>query len=279
MPTAVEISESLRSRIADNGGNTLNRRFFIADLTGNGLDRFLSAWNLLGKSVPGHAGGPTVSLPRANHRIIFAARAVLAKEFDLEPWGDADAILSVAYREDPTDLSGIPGVELESGTTLELDETMFTGDEREKPFNQRSTMYLLYEAGKNGRPADTTANRVPVRLPVWVGKSFRRFTKTLGEDPAPLGETFASMTNSVTWKGYPPETVLCLSIVGRNAGQGWRTTGDFAIDKIGKFRQVGHAKDDKTGEPVVLTPQMIASANGIDEFRVQGRRNFNVLPF
>jgi hypothetical protein len=282
MPTAVEISESLRAHIGDDGANTLTRRFFIADLvSGSGVNRFLSAWNYLGMTLPPvEAGGPTVTLPRANDRIIFAKREVFAKDMDLEPWADSDAILTVNYREDNTDLGGFDGVELESGTTYEQDITDFTGDERDKPFNQRKPMYFLHDPTRtNGRPSDLPEYRKMVRAPVLVGKSFRRFTKTLGSDPAPLGETYACMTNSTTWKGYPPETALVLSIVGRNAGRVWRTTMDVAIDKIGKFRYTARVTDPQTGEPAPLTPEMIANANGIDEFIVQGRRNLNPLPF
>jgi hypothetical protein len=278
MPSVIEeLTEVLHSGVSEEGGAFLRRGFHIKDLGGTGLNRFLSVWNLLGTTLQGDGG--LVTLPRDNERVIIGGREVWAKVFDVKPWGDADAILTVDYREDNTELSGFDGVEMEVGTTVEQDETDFTGEQADKPFHQRTPMYILYDPTATGRPQDTEANRKAVRLPKWVGKSFRRYTKTVGEDPGPMSEFYASRTNSTTWKGYPPETVLCMSIVARNAGRGWRATGDFAIDRTGRFRQIGRAKDETTGEPIPLTQQQVANANGIDEFRVQGSANFNALPF
>ena len=279
MPTVIEdLSEGLRSRVADEAGNTLTRVFQFKDLTGNGIDRFLSAWNLLGTTMTGDSG--IVTIPRANEGIIFAGRTVFAKEFDLEPWPPSDAVLTVGYREDNTDLSGIDGVEIETGTTYEQDETDFDAENIVKPFSSRVPMYLLYNPDIQGATVDSAEFRKAVRLPMLTGKSFKRFTKTLGEDPSALSERFCSppKTNRTLWKNYPPETALCLSIVGRNAGQGWRTTFDFAIDRIGKFRQIGRVRDETTGQLIPLSQQNVAGRNGIDEFIVQPQDNFSALP-
>jgi hypothetical protein len=140
-----------------------------------------------------------VTIPRSNERIIMASQAIYAKRFEVLPYAEADAELRVGYVNTP--LSGFDNVILESGTTYEQDETPFDGEERDKPFLQRKQMYLLYDPGRNARPTDTEQYRKPIRRPVLVGKSFRRFTKTISKDPAPLGERFACRTNNKGMEG------------------------------------------------------------------------------
>jgi hypothetical protein len=280
MPSVIEdLSEILHSQWTSRGGLTLTRGFHIKDLAGgSGADLFMQAWNLLGTTLQGE-GGP-VTLPRPSEGMIIGGREVFANDINIDPWPPADATLTVTYNEDNTELSGFDNVEVETGTTYETDETDFAASEWGKPFNERKTMYLLYDPDRDGPPSDLTKYRHDIRAPILVGKSFRRMTKTLGEDPAPLGERFCSppKTNKTTWKGYPPETILCLSIVGRNAGRGWRTTFDFAVDKVGKFRHVARVTDKETGLPIPLRPIDVANRNGIDEFVVQPQDNFNALP-
>lgn len=284
MPTVTEdLRDGMRSGVSEDGGATITRVFYFKDLVGSGVYRLLSAWDFVGTTMTGDGGG-LVAIPGDNDRIIFRGKETFAKEFDLQPEGDADAVLTVNYREnDPNVFDGNGGVVIEAGTTYETDLTDFDGANMDKPLSQRKPMYVVYEAGSRGRPRDAIENEYPVRLPKLVSKAYRRYTKRINVDPGPLGEAYSTRTNKTTWKGYPPESVLCLSINGSNEGQGWKATADFAIDRVTFHRQVGRAvgraSDPNPGEPIALTAEDLANFNGIDEFRVQGQADFNLLPF
>jgi hypothetical protein len=274
-----DLREGLQMQMAESAGivnRTLTRAFLFKDLPGLGIAKFLSVWNYLGVTLQGD-GGP-VTIPRSNERLIMASQVVYAKSFEVVASADADAELRVGYVNTP--LSGFDNVVMETGTTYEQDETDWDAENVVKPFNQRTPMYFLYDPQRQGTPNDTPDTRHAVRLPVLTGKSFVRYTKTISKDPRIYSERFCSppKTNNRPWKGYATETVLALQIVGRNAGQGWSTMFDFAVDKIGHFRQVGRVRDPQTGEPIPLTQQQVSQNNGIKEFTVQPKENFSLLP-
>ena len=218
-------------------------------------------------------------VPPPGDRLLVQGREVFARGYDIASWSNADAELVVTYSENEGTFDG-DGIEIEVGTVAELGETDFDAANQIVPWAERVPMYVLYEPGKQGAPVEggSGVEKIGVRLPTFVGKPYRRYTKTLGEDPGLLSEQFTRFVTKTTWKGYPPETVLCMSIVGRNAGQGFRTTFDFAIDRETKWRQVFRVTDQDTGEYVNLTKEQVAGLNGIKNFLTQPTKEFSQLP-
>lgn len=278
MPVTVEedLAEGLRSQKTEAGGLTFARTFHFRDLEGSGYLRFLSAWGYVGTSVAKFGGG-TIAIPAEGHKEVVAGLELFARDFNLDPWGDADAFLNVAYREDETALGG-SGVEIETGTIVELGETDFDATNQLLPWAERTPMYIVWNPAVDGASVDSKEFRVGARLPCFIGKPFRRYTKTLSSDPGILSETYTAHVNRTAWKGYPPESVLCMGIVGRNSGEGFRTTFDFAIDRITLWRQIFRATNKRTGLPEPLTPAQVAGYNGIKDFLTQKTIDFNALP-
>lgn len=242
--------------------------YHVTDLTtpagGDPLDRLAEAMSVAGVPAPG------------DHRELLG-RDIYALRYRIAAWSDADAELHVTFAEDEAVLGGT-GIETEVGSTLELGETDFEASERIKAWNLRTPMYVLWDPGAAGAAVDAVANRQAARLPYFAGKPFRRYTKTISEDPGEMAETFVGRVNESAWKGYPIHSVMCVAIVGRNAGEGFRTTFDFAIDRITLHRQVARARDKTTGDFVAVTNAQAAAYNGIKDFQVQLEADFNALP-
>lgn len=252
-------------------GSKLSARvpYFLEDLEtdagGDAMDLLAEAFD-----VPG--------FPQYDDSKVIRGRTIYARQFSVRAWADNDAEVLVTWVEDDTAIGGI-GTEIEVGTSYEMAETDFDAANRELPWAERTPMYVLWNPAVDGATVDSEEFRQAVRLPYFAGKPFRRYTKTISEDPGELSEQYATFTNSSPWKGYPEETVLCLSIVGRNAGNGgFRTTFEFAIDRVTKWRAVGRARDKATGDFVALTNAQVAGYNGISDFVVQGSKDFNDLP-
>ena len=231
---------------------------------GTALDRLAEAMSVAGVPAPGDD-------------IDLLGRTLYANRYRIGAWSDADAELLVTWVEDEGAAAGL-GTEIEVGTTAEIGETDFDATERAKAWANRTPMYVQWDPSSAGAPGGSSP-KYGMRLPYFAGKPFRRYTKTLGYDPGALSEDYATYTNVSTWKGYPPETVLCMSIVGRNAGNGgFRTTFDFAIDRLTLWRGVGRVRDIVTGEFVAVTNAQLAAYNGAKDFQVQGQAEFNNLP-
>lgn len=273
MPTIeVDQEEGLRASFADNK-LTVSIGLFIKDLDnpfpGAGEHfRLLSAYALSG-------------VPKPEDQIIVYGRRLFARSFDLEPWGPADASMRVTYVEDAPTGSTAPVI-IESGSTFEQAETDFEASELAKPFAQRKPMVVKYEAkwavGAQFKPQS-------VRTPVLVGKPFRRYViPYLGFDPGELAEKYVTKTNLRPWKPKGPKSpygvdeVMCLSIVGRDSGQGWEGTFDFAIDRVTKFHQVARWVNPENGQYPELTAKDLAAGNGIKDAIVQFQADFNALP-
>jgi hypothetical protein len=244
--------------------------YFIKDLEtpagGDPLDLLAEALEVTG--VPAYGDSKVIK-----------GRTVYAYRFRVTAWADSDAELQVTFVED--NAGGPSGInsEIEVGSTIEIAESDFEGSERVKPWNERSPLWVGYNPEVDvGEAAFASDQRQYVRLPYFAGKPFRRYTMTLGEDPGPLAENFVGATNSVPWNGYDVNEVLCMGIVGRNAGQGFRTTFDFGIDRVTKWMQVARYKDPATGDPVKVTNNQVAARNGIKDFVMQVPRDFHTLP-
>lgn len=267
MPTLIpDLTDGLRIEF-DGTRLSATVPYHVADLdiTTDKVQMLAQAMSVAGVPAPGTS-------------MELEGRTLYAMRYSVGAWSDADAELIVTWVEDEAAMGGV-GTEVEVGSTLEQGETDFTAEERAKPFLERSPMYVLWNPAVDGATVDSSEFRQHVRLPYFAGKPFRRYTKTLSEDPGALAEEFVGATNSTAWKGYEPEQVLCMGIVGRNAGNGgFRTTFDFAIDKELLWHQIGRARDRATGEFVAVTNAQLAGGNGIDEFVVQKQADFNDLP-
>ena len=220
---------------------------------------------------------PDVPIPGT--KITIEGRELFSRKYRLGAWSVADAEVIVTYVENITSFGGST-TEIEVGTTTELGESDFDAANQIKPFIEREAMFVLWEKGRQGAPVDggSGVQKVGVRLPTYIGKPFRRYTKVLSDDPGPMSEIYVSRVNNATWKGYPAETVLCLSIIGSNTGSGWRTSFDFAIDREAKWRQVFRVTDTETGEFVPVTVAQAAAGNGIKDFLMQPTQDFSALP-
>lgn len=275
MPT---VESPLNDRLSagyDNGKLVLTVPFFVKDLdppaSGNPLDewqRFVSAF-----SAPG--------IPREGTRIVAQGRKLYSRGYEVDPFPPTDATVYVTFREEP-EISAIPGVVVESGSTYEQGETDFEASEMAKPFARRKPIVVTYESkwavGPQFRPQSA-------RVPVLVGKTFRRYTiPFLGFDPGELSEEFVPCTNARPWrpkgadKPYKQDEAMCISIVGRNAGTGWEGVFDFAIDRRTRFHQVARWVNPENGQYPELKPEDLAKNNGIRDCIVQFRADFNRLP-
>jgi hypothetical protein len=253
------------TRDAD-GVYTLVRTFFARDLTGaTPVDRFASALSLSG-------------LPARGDTIVIDGTTVYAGPANLTPWPPADAMIKITYTERQTglDIAGFGPIERESGTTLEQGETEFDADNLALPYANRTPISVEYDPTSSGAVGSGALPPQGGRVPILVPKSTRVFTREQTVDPADYAEDYVGRTNSNVWKGYQPETVLCLQIVGRNRGDGrWKVTHVFAIDKETKFRQFARYVLPDTGKPPKLSNGQLAAQNGIKEVIVQGSVAFS----
>jgi hypothetical protein len=202
-------------------------------------------------------------------------RTIYARRYRIGAWGDTDAELFVTWVEDETALGGT-GTVVEVGSTVEVSESDFDAIERDKDWDDRTPMVVTWDPASTGAPSAGTDQ--PVRLPYFAGKPFRRYTKTISEDPGGMAEDFVGAVNLSPWKGYPAYSVLCMAIIGRNAGEGFSTNFDFAIDKKNLWAGVGRFVDPTTGRVVQVTNAQVAGRNGIKDFQMQVAREFNALP-
>lgn len=238
------------------------------------------------KDLDTPAGGSPVDLlaealtvagmPEPGDGLLISGRNVYARRYRIGAWANADAEVIVTYVEDDSAIGGT-GAIIEGGSTLEQSETDFESAERRKPWAERTPMSVLWDPSSDGAPT-AAAEEQAVRLPYFAGKPYRRYIKTLSEDPSALAEQFVGAVNNAVWKGYPVESVLCMSITFQNAGEGFRTTFDFAIDRDTRWRQIGRARDRTTGEFVTITNVQLANYNGAKDFVVQLVENFDNLP-
>lgn len=279
MPISLE--EDLRENLKlgyVNGKLAVTKKYFAKDLTAVGaIPRLAQALDLTatgtahtGANLPKKGDSITVTLPNGVHTLY-------ANGFEAKPWADADAEVDVTFdTTPPTDLGLSPVFSKETGATFEQAETDFDATNLALPFASRTPLTVSYT--DTATTPDTIYADRPARVPILVGKEVLNWTRAESTDPAAFADLYVCKTNSVTWKGYPPETALCLSILGRNPGTNqWSTCYQFAIDKEGKFRQVARYFFADTGLPPKLTAADVAASNGIKEVVVQGQVNFNLL--
>jgi hypothetical protein len=267
MPSVEEdLVDGMKSRINADGLIELTRVFFAYNLENPGgpeVNRFLSAYGL-------------AQIPKYEDELLFMDRTLVVAGIELEPWPPADAIVTVDYLEDDSGPSGIGAVEKEAGSTLEFGETDFDAENLLLPYAERTPIEVEYDFAAAGAPGPL-ASRANVRVPIYLPRASRTYTRQESTDPGLIAEFYVGRTNRTEWHGYPPETVLCLAIVGRNFGQGWRTTYEFAIDRIEKFRQYARFRDPTTADYPALTTAQLAANNGIKEVIVQDTAEFNDL--
>jgi hypothetical protein len=265
--------EGLRLRLS-NGKLQMTRKFEARALTGTASERLAQALTLTSVGTA-HTG---VNLPVDGETFTVGGVTLYANDFDVEPWADADAYISVTYTTDKrgVDVAGYGPRTKEVGSTLELGETDFDWANLQLPYASRTRIQVSYDPSSAGAPG-ANAKTVDVRVPRWFNKSVRIYTNEQTVDPEGQADDFVGMVNSALFDGQPAGTLLCVSITGRYSGDGrWVRRVEIARDPMG-FKQYPRYIDPQTGQAPALTTAQIAASNGIAEAEVQGEANFTLL--
>jgi len=259
-----------------NGRLVMTRTFFAINLTGATPPERLAQALLLhaGTGAAEHTGA---NLPDDGDEVEINDKTLSANDFAVSPWGAADAEIRVTYTEDlrDQDFAGYGPTIKEVGATVEEEETDFDYANLQLPLDQRTRIKVRYDPDASPPSGSSTEKKAQdARVRRWRGRPVIIFTREQSHDPEDLAADYVSMINSAVWRGYAAGTVLCISILGRNAGDGkWVTTYQFAVDKHG-FKQYARWIDPETGLPPSLLTFMIGHQNGITEVTVQGEANF-----
>jgi hypothetical protein len=273
MPANVtDMAESLRVGRKD-GKPIVVRNFIVTGLTGaTDWERLAQALTMT--SAEGtHTGD---DIPKDGEQVIITIEVgkpikMYANGFDVQPWGESDAIVIVEFnttKRGNFDVVGFGPTIKELGSTAEQEETEFDYENLQLPFGQRTPIKVTYNGKTTGQP---------IRVTRFAGKPVMTFIREQTIDPEDLAREYVSFVNSTPWRGYDAGTILCVAIVGRDEGTGiWKTTYQFAHSKYG-WKQYARYIDDTTHLPPELTPADLSNSNGITEVTVQGEKDFTAL--
>lgn len=264
-----DLNEGLRMGQGEDGIWRLSRSFFCTDLPGaNALEIFSAPYTMTATGGTAHTGG---NIPDRWEQINVRGITLWCKSRDADPWPPTDAVVTANYDSESPPVAGFAPATIEVGSTLEQAETVFDADNLKLPFASRVMISVDPPSAYAG--ADPQYPSVPILVP----KPSIVITREQSSSPEWMADRFVGKRNSINWRGYAPGTVLCLSICGRNGGDGiYVSTFCFARDPLGKFLQVMRWKDALGGFPI-LTAADISGRKGIREVDVQGMDDFNAM--
>ena len=201
------------------------------------------------------------------------------RNVDPEPSPPRDCLLRLNYASPQWgDRVGDPP-RIRVQTACQQLESDFDAANRAKPIGTRQIATVTYDPAASGAPASANAKSNP-RLPYYAAKSARTYRRRLSADPQPLADRYVSFTNSDTWKGYAPNTLLMFSIDGESDDYGntWVTEFVLLVDAVEKFQVAERYVDPVTGQSPTLKDTQVQAGNGIKIFTVQGAIPFTPLP-
>lgn len=253
----------------DSGKWTLNRSFFCTDLPGSTpLDMFSAPYAMTTTGGVTHGGG---NIPDRWELLTVRGIDLWCKSRDVEPWPPSDAVVLATYDSDSPPIAGFGPPTIEVGSTLEQSTTVFDAANLALAWASRAIIKVDPPTANAGE--DPQYPEVPILVP----KPSIVITRETSTSPEADADRFVGRRNSVIWRTYPIGTVLCYSIVGRNAGDGiWQSTYQFARDPSGKFLQVIRWKDSQGRFPA-LTITDVSTRKGIKDVNVQGEDDFNAM--
>jgi hypothetical protein len=272
-----DLSEGLKLKEDENGRYSLTRVFHCSNLVGaSPVEIFAQALTLTSAAgAPAHTGG---NIPAAGEVLTVNGHKLYVRNRDLDPFPPNSAGVEVGYTEANLSIAGYGPTIIEVGSTVEQGETEFDYLNLAKPFAQRTPIEVLWDKA-NDTPGAGAKKQTP-RVPIFTGKAVRRYRRQQSVNPESLADAYVGRTNSAGWKGLAADQALCVGISGVNTNSGaglWDCSFEFAVDKIGLFRQIARAVDPDTGLPVWLNAARVAAGNGLKEIIVQGRVDFNAL--
>jgi hypothetical protein len=253
----------------------MSQRYEATGLTGANVKEMLAQALDLTATGTAHTGD---NLPVDGEEDTFGTKKVYANHFDVEPWGVNDAYVTVTWTDKKRgnfDVVGFGPVVKEVGATVEEIQTDFDYANLLLPLAQRQRIQVSYDELVEGPPTGTAKVIDATGVRRFHGRAVLNFTREQTVDPETMAPLYVAFTNLNTWRGYPRGTVLCLSIIGRNAGDGiWSTSYSFAVDRLG-FKQYARYTVPETGHAPRLSVAQIAGQNGITEVVVQGEVDFS----
>lgn len=268
-PTITEdLSDGLQLSQSDDGTIRFTRVFFCADMPGANPKEVFTAPLLMVSGGLTHTGA---DIPNRWDLLTVRGINFWCKGRSISPWPPNDAVLTATYDTVEPPVAGFGPTIVEVGSTLEQDTTVFDAANQILAWGSRAIIVVNPPSAHSGEDPQYPA------VPILVPKPTIVITRETSTSPESDADTHVGRTNSVIWRGYAVSTVLCLSIVGRNSGDGiWSTTYSFARDPLGKFVQIARWKDAKGLYPALTVADVSARA-GIKDVVVQGSSNFNLM--
>lgn len=264
-------------RLFVRNGNEIGavRPFFLSDVPGDtAIQKLANALN--DPQIPAMSAGIAVRLPGSN-----TFRAMYPNDYEVTPWSDGDATVTVIYAE--RDLSIAGGASfgkafMSGGTSLKQIETEFNWDEMQKPFLERTPLEITYDPDQDGPISGGAHTPQGVRVPAFVPDACVSFTRYERTDPSERSFQYTAKRNAAPFMGTAKYTMLMLSVMFDQLGsQLFRVTYNMAYDPITLHSAVARWIDPTTGLPPRLSKNQVAGQNGIKEVIVQGDENFNAL--
>jgi hypothetical protein len=264
----------LKLSLRGGSGLAVTRIFHCKELQGTTpIETFASALKLTAAGLT-HTGG---NVPAYDDILIVNGVELHAREFDLDPFPPVDATVTVNYLQVDPIVAGFGPTIIEVGSTLEIADTEFDADQLSLPWAQRTPIEVIWDPSVSGAPGANAEKQTP-RVPAFVGKATRRYTREQATNPETIADSIVGRTNLTTWKGLPQDAAMCVEYTGRYSGNGvWTVNAAFAVDREGLFRSVARAIDPQTGLPAYVNQLDVQFENGIKVLRTALRYDFNSL--
>jgi hypothetical protein len=225
--------------------------------------------------IPTYGAGSTVLLKRT-----------------FRPFAPVDCFVSM-YFGSPISGTLLGPVKLDISVSLTQAETQFDAANQALPWNMRTAISVQYDASSPGAPGSPIFNPPLIQVwppiaggtvPYYAQYPTATFTTTLplaDFNVGALGTQYAGTTNSSTYMGEPPNSLLCMGINGSSDDGMITDVTQFHVqrDIYDLWTPVLRYIDPVSGLPPKLTQTQIAAYNGVNQIVVQGQEDFNSLPF
>lgn len=269
MPTLIEdLSEGFKLALRDGEKIELTRVFHVTQLVGEtAVLRLASALD-----VPG--------LPLPQEFITVRGRQVYPRNYDVQPFADDEATITVQYSE--IDLSITGGGNdgrciVSGGTSLRQVETEFDVDNLTIPFDQREPIYVEYDASEDGEPGDNAIEQGG-RVLAFLPDSSVTFTRFERSYPGGRSRDYAGKRNASAYEGCAPGTLLMWSVTFQQIRSNlYQVSYTMVYDPYGKWNQILRYIDPLTGKPPKLSQAQVEGENGIKEITTQEDISFQSL--
>lgn len=175
-------------------------------------------------------------------------------------------------------------VKLDIGTSLQQGETSFDAANLALPWTMRTCIQVTYDQNSMTAPMTVTeTNTQGGSVPFYFQQPTATFTVTLplsDYNVGALSTQYTGTTNSETWKGEDPNTLLMMQIFGSSDDGEITDVVKFTVNRdiydfwMPFLRYI----DPISGKPPKLSATQLQNMNGINQIMVQGQQDFNDLP-